>query len=271
MEKATVISVLGCGWFGFPLAVRLAEKGFFVRGSTTSAKKLDELSGKGIDPFLVQFNPRFQNIEGEEFFNTDILIINLPPKGNFGMFIEQIQEVLKHILKHQIKKVLFISSTSVYGEMNAEVNEDIVPQPETLSGKAMLAAESIFLENTTFQTAIIRFGGLIGPGRHPGRFFSGKKDIPNGEAPVNLIHLNDCIGIVETVIEKNAWNNVFNACSPQHPSRRKFYTAAAKDAGLPPPEFKDELLNWKVVNSRNIPNILNYQFVRDLNKLVRSV
>src|SRR5690606_15302388 len=121
--------------------------------------------------------------------------------------------------------------------------------PETDSGKAMLAAEALFSENPAFQTTVIRLGGLIGPGRHPGRFFSGKKNVPNGMAPVNLIHLDDCIGLIEAVIEKNIWNGVFNACAPQHPSRQEFYSNAAKSAGLPLPHFRNELQEWKMVNS----------------------
>lgn len=252
MNRTTVVSILGCGWFGFPLAVRLSEKGFFVRGSTTSPDKLNALAEKKIDPFLVQLSPKLNSSKNDKFFQTDVIIINIPPKGNPDGFLEQMRELLKQILKHQIKKVIFISSTAVYGEVNAEVDEETVPKPETASGKALLTTEKLFLTNQAFQASIIRFGGLVGPGRHPGKFFSGKKDIPNGRAPVNLIHLEDCIGITEAVLERDAWNKIFNACSPHHPSRQEFYTAAAAAAGLPLPQFKDELLQWKIVNSKNL-------------------
>ena len=42
------ISILGCGWLGFPLAKSLVEKGFSVKGSTTSENKLSILSTAGI-------------------------------------------------------------------------------------------------------------------------------------------------------------------------------------------------------------------------------
>jgi len=61
---------------------------------------------------------------------------------------------------------------------------------------ALYRSEQLFHENTNFQTTVIRLAGLIGPGRNPARFFAGKTNIPNGNAPVNLIHLDDCIGFI---------------------------------------------------------------------------
>mgnify|MGYP003615968040 CR=1 FL=1 len=37
------ISILGCGWLGFPLAQKLIETGYEVKGSTTSESKLEAL------------------------------------------------------------------------------------------------------------------------------------------------------------------------------------------------------------------------------------
>ena len=47
------IAILGCGWLGFPLAIRLLQAGHKVEGSTTSVMKLQELSEEGIGPHLI--------------------------------------------------------------------------------------------------------------------------------------------------------------------------------------------------------------------------
>ena len=52
-NKMTKISILGCGWLGFPLAKALITKGFSVNGSTTSVEKLPILENSGISPFLI--------------------------------------------------------------------------------------------------------------------------------------------------------------------------------------------------------------------------
>ncbi len=47
------ISILGCGWLGVPLAESLIKKGFSIKGSTTSEEKIEILTKKGIEAFLI--------------------------------------------------------------------------------------------------------------------------------------------------------------------------------------------------------------------------
>ena len=174
--------------------------------------------------------------------------------------MQKLENIINLILLNGVKKVIYISSTGVYGEVNREVTEADAPQPDTDSGKILWEAELLFSAQTKFATAIVRFGGLIGPDRHPGRFFAGKTDIPNGLAPVNLIHLSDCIGITKGIIEQNTFGIVFNACSPLHPTKDSFYTLMAQKANLPLPRFFNNLQGYKVVNSINLSKYLHYQF-----------
>jgi 3-hydroxyisobutyrate dehydrogenase-like beta-hydroxyacid dehydrogenase len=50
------ISILGCGWLGFPLAISLVQKGYVVKGSTTSLEKQDLFLKNGILPYAIQLN-----------------------------------------------------------------------------------------------------------------------------------------------------------------------------------------------------------------------
>lgn len=264
------ISILGCGWYGLGLAKELIKNGYIVKGSTTTPDKLAGLQQTGILPYLINFTEQ-ENRADSDFFDCDLLIISIPPKRNTAeqhTFLSKIQKVSKAAEKGSIKNVIFISATSVYGDYNQEVNEKTIPNPETESGKAILAAEQTLTANPNFITTILRFGGLIGPGRDPGRFFAGKSAIPNGNAPVNLIHLSDCIGITLRIIEKQAFGYLFNACAEDHPTRSRFYTAAAANSGLALPQFKDELLNWKSVYSIYIGAKLNYEFKVGLNSFI---
>jgi len=195
------------------------------------------------------------------------LVISIPPrfrKGETADYLPKLGHIIDAIKQQGIKKVIYISSTGVYGDTNREVNELSDPQPGSETGAILLEAEKLFEVETGFKTTILRFGGLIGEGRNPGRFFAGKTGIPNGRAPVNLISLDDCVGITEAVISKDAFGQVFNACSPEHPPKTEFYRAAAAKAGLSLPEFIDELLEWKIVNSVNVPEILGYHFMISL-------
>jgi nucleoside-diphosphate-sugar epimerase len=262
VNLAAMISILGCGWFGLPLGKALVEQGYKVKGSTTSALRSGELQCAGIRPYVVDLSPG-DTIIDEGLFDCDVLIIAIPPKlrkGEYSEYLSKIQLIKDNIIKFNIRKVILISSTGVYLEVDRHVDESSNIDPDTPSSRTLLEAERLLMNDPDLQTTVVRFGGLIGPGRHPGRFFAGKKDIPNGQAPVNLIHLDDCIGIIKSIIEQDAFGDIFNACAPQHPQKQIFYTKAAANAALPAPHFIDELGDWKIVDSKNLSAILNYQF-----------
>lgn len=266
------ISILGCGWLGLPLAKSFIKDGFSVNGSTTSLEKINVLKDAGICAF--QINVLEDTIEGKiaSFLeNSSVLIIDIPPKlrGNSNdtstalsmTFVAKIRTVISSIEQSTVKKVLFVSSTSVYADDNSEVTEATQPQPDTESGKQLLEAEFLLLNNTHFQTTVLRFGGLIGDDRHPIRFLSGKKNIENPEAPINLIHQKDCIGIIQSIIENAIWNDVFNAVAPFHPSRKEYYTQKAIELSLALPEFDESNPSiGKIISSDKIHRQLDYTF-----------
>lgn len=265
-QHKNTISILGCGWYGLALAKALINDGIRVKGSTTSPGKMETMADEGIEPYLVIFTAATENYDAR-FFDCDILLIAIPPKTRSGEgvdFIHKIEKIINAIKRHDVKKVIFISSTGVYADLNNEVDENTDPQPNTEAGRVLFAAENLFRQGATFKTTIIRFGGLIGPGRNPGRFFAGKKNIPNGNAPVNLIHLDDCIGLTKAIIGHHAFGYLFNGCAPDHPVKSVFYTQVAINSGLDKPDFIAELKEWKIVKSVNLEAILGYQFKQHL-------
>ena len=257
-----IVSILGCGWYGKALAKLLVNDGFTVKGSATAHQKLEMLSQLGINPYLIKIKADEESYD-PDFFNCDVLIISIPPKtrqGEGSDYLPKIQRIISAILRYDVAKVIYISSTVVYGESNSEVNELTTPEPDTEPGKILLAAENLLRDQAIFKTTIIRFAGLVGPGRHPGRFFAGKKAILNGNAPVNLIHLDDCAGITAAIIKQDAFGYLLNAVSPDHPQKSDFYSKATIQAGLIVPEFISELNNWKLINSTNLYETLKYKF-----------
>jgi nucleoside-diphosphate-sugar epimerase len=256
-----IVSILGCGWYGFALAKALVADGITVKGSTTSQGKLAILKSEGIAPFLLDISGNSPVFPG--FFDSDILVIAIPPKTRLGQgadYVPKLERVIDALHASPVKNVILISSTGVYADLNCEVTEQTPPKPNTLAGKVLLEAEQLFRQQNAFKTTIIRFGGLVGPDRDPGRFFAGKKDVPNGLAPINLIHLNDCIGITKAVIEQGAFGHTINAVAPHHPAKMAFYMQAATKSGLELPEFLPELKEWKIVNSVMVGREFNYQY-----------
>jgi nucleoside-diphosphate-sugar epimerase len=258
----TTISILGCGWLGTALGKNLLQKGYIVKGSTGTNGRLNDLEFTGIQPFYIRIEPNSVVIDYFSFFNTDVLVIAIPPRRVENItvvFPGQIKKIIELIRQMKIPKVLFVSSTSVYESSNKEVREGDEGNPEKPGGRAILKAEKILLEENGFQTTVVRFGGLIGANRNPGRFLAGKKNVP-ASTPVNLIHRDDCVGILSQVIEKDIWGELFNACSPAHPTKKEFYTKAAEVSDLPPPEFSDLKEDYKIINSEKVTQRLGYTF-----------
>lgn len=82
-------------------------------------------------------------------------------------------------------------------------------------------AENLLWKNKTYDLTVIRFGGLLGDNRIPGKYFSGKENVP-GHPPVNYIHRKDAVNAVLWIIEKNLWNETYNIVCPKHPEKRPF-------------------------------------------------
>ena len=262
------ISILGCGWLGLPLAKSLISKGFSVKGSTTSLEKISILENHGIQAYRIEISESEIKGEAKSFLeNSEILIIDIPPKlrgDSNENFVKKIKKLIPFIEKSKIEKVIFISSSSVYADDPStalRVTELVKPNPNTESGKQLVKSEILLQSNANFKTTIIRCGGLIGEERHPVYHLAGKQNLQNPDAPINLIHQIDCIGIIEKIIEQNCWNETFNAVAPFHPTRKEYYTQKAKELNLPLPEFSAEKTSiGKTMMSNKLETFLHYKF-----------
>lgn len=258
------ISILGCGWLGLPLATRLVEAGWTVRGSTTSLEKLKTLENAGITPFRVVLDGQ-DSLLPLAFFDAEVLFLNVPPQRRApnvqARVQDQIQRVMQAAARGGVTWIVFASSTSVYANLNREVTEADARTgtPERTSGLALRAAEDT-LEQAPFDVTILRYAGLYGPERFPGRFMAGKTGVDGADAPVNLVHLDDAVGVAEAVLAQNVRNEVFNVCADTHPTRQRLYTQAAESLGLEPPQFSDEPKPFKIVGNAHLKARLGYVF-----------
>lgn len=245
------VSILGCGWLGKPMAISLINDGFLVKGSTTSEIKIQELEALDIEVYLIDIT-EFE--EFDLFLTSDILLIAITSKD-----IDAYERFIAQIEISPIQKVIFISSTSVYPVSNSVVTEETAVMNTPLS-----EIENLFRDNTFFETTIIRFAGLFGPGRHPGSWFKNGKIIPQPYGYVNMIHQEDCIEIINEIIDQNYWDTTINACSNDHPTRKDFYTNARKSLNFEIPIFEENSqLKYKIISSKKLQENLSYQYIHD--------
>lgn len=254
---------MGCGWLGLPLGQQLATQGYQVKGSTTRAEKLPLLKNAGITPFEVELMPDPKgNLPA--LLETDILVINIPPRKGDGLpefYLRQMRSLITAIKEQAVKKIIFTSATSVYPQNNQSVTEaDAVKIQSPHSGLIWLDIENLFAHETAFETTIIRFSGLMGGEYQPGRYSSGRTlDGPN--SPINMIHRDDCIGIIKTIIEQDLFGETFNASADIQPTRRELMEASCYALGLPEPVFTEISKPYRRVDCGKLKQQLGYRFI----------
>lgn len=265
--KSKNISILGCGWLGLPLAAALIDLGYNIKGATTSRPKLKTLEIKGIQPFLIQLNE--EKVQGniQNFLkDSNTLILNVPPglrKNPKKSHVAEIKKLIYHIEKSTIKNALFISSTSVFKDDVSipKITKNTTPNGTSNSAKQLIEIEHLLRNNSKINATILRFSGLFDDQRHPGKFLSGRENISNPEAPVNLIHKEDCMAIILGIIAQKLWNISLNASFPYHPKKEDYYTNYCKANQLALPKFdKKKSSEGKIIEGKNVAQLLKYNY-----------
>ena len=270
------VAVVGCGWFGVALAKHLVQAGYRVTGAKRHMEELGPLTEVGIQGFQLQLGAEAevladpQSLQG--LFQTDFLVVNIPPRLKHGniAYIQELQQLIALTQGWHYQGIVFISTTGVYPSLDKSMTEADA-QAESASSQVLLDAEALFARQPN--SCIVRFAGLVGPKRHPGRFFAGKTDVAGGNVAVNLVHLQDCVAAVSLIIAAKAKGEkvaaVYNLCAPEHPSRSEFYVAAAESLGLAAPQFNGQLQPSKVILGDAIVRELGfeYQFASPLEML----
>ncbi|MBK0695992.1 SDR family NAD(P)-dependent oxidoreductase, partial [Klebsiella oxytoca] len=108
--------------------------------------------------------------------NVDALVITLPARrtgAGEGFYLQAVQEIVDTALAYHIPRIVFTSSTSVYGNVNGTVKENSPRLPQTASGQVLKELEDWLHNLPGTSVDILRLAGLVGPSRHPGRFFAG--------------------------------------------------------------------------------------------------
>lgn len=260
------IAIAGLGWLGQPLAHHLTTMGYKVKGSVTKLEKATMLQQNGVEAYSVEISE--SGVQGEVIAllkNADCLMIMIPPglRRNTGAdYVLKMTHFLEEIKKSSVRKIILVSSTSVYDDSQGNVTEKDEPKPETNAGKQLRQVEELFIHSKDLQTTVVRFGGLFGGSRNPAKYLAGRKDLADGAAPVNLIHRDDCIKILIEIVKQDAFGKTFNAVNPDHPKKSDYYIQKAKELGLEPPTFSetdsDEI--FKQVHSENLKSVLKYEF-----------
>ncbi|EPG7575884.1 SDR family oxidoreductase [Providencia rettgeri] len=263
MKKVTII---GLGWVGLPLAQALLSQGIHVVGTKTTADGIEAAQAVGIECYALKLTPELECDDddlSQLMTQSDAIVILLPPsKVNTEYYVMAIETLVNSAIAFQVPKVIFTSSTAVYGEQNGEMTENSLLEGVTGSAKALVATEQWLHQLPNISVDILRLAGLVGEKRHAGRFLAGKTGVKGANQPVNMVHQDDVIDAILLLLQQRQGEHIYNLCAPIHPTRAEFYTHAAQSIGLVPPQFIDEenALVGKIINGNKICQELGFEY-----------
>ncbi|GAC1601038.1 MAG: SDR family oxidoreductase [Hymenobacter sp.] len=263
LTAGSEVSVLGAGWLGLPLAQYLRAQGYPVKAARTTAPGMAELESLGLEAFQVALAANTALPDGP-FWHSPTLVVTIPPQRGRteAEQLAQYGQLVRRLRDSGVRHVLYISSTSVYGEHNQMATEADPVAPVRAGGHIVYQLEQLLRGESAFQTTVLRFGGLIGYDRLP---YSGTAILGRNRAldsPMNVIHRDDCVRICYEIVRQQAWGQVFNACADEHPIRREYYAVAARARGFALPDLGPaQPLPYKVVSSEKLKAVLGYQFL----------
>jgi|GEM_PF-615411 len=240
--SAGKVLVFGLGWLGTAFAKIQARSGRLVVGTVRSETRAAELRSADANLGQISIVPYELGRPLPEalkaFAGGARAVIALAPRGagvDPTLFTDGMADLANQLSECGVGAITLISSTGVYpDDIPLAREEDAVDVPSRWSGISWLGIEQrVAAAAQDVPMIVLRFGGLFGPGRDPSRFL-GDKLLSLPDDPVNMIHLDDCLGVLEAVGKLDR-SLTLNACSPVHPSRLEFYSAAATARGTAPP------------------------------------
>lgn len=201
------IALIGCGDIGCRLARHLFDLGAEVHGFRRNIATLE--------PFII---PHAMDITDISTLNDltniafDYVVITLSPNemsdsAYHATYVMGLQNILLRLNQQKLRKLLWVSSTSVYGqEDGSEIDENSPTLPTRYSGKRQLEAEQL-LNALAEKACVVRFAGIYRDTTHRliDQLLVGKlSNNIKRDYVTNRIHINDCVGILQHLIQLDA-------------------------------------------------------------------
>ena len=208
-----MITIIGSGRLG-----KLIEKQL-----TTIDYQTTNTTGLG---GALKFDINFDNLD--VIPDSQSYIFSIPPsKINLEACFRNL-ELIKE------KRIIFVSSTSVYGKQEGMLNEDSLVKTSNSNTQKLIAIEERLLSYK--KATIVRPAGLYSHSSHPGQFLSGKKDIKAPNSPINLVSREDVASAILKILNQTDYR-IINVVNTHHPLKSAYYNQYCTKMKLEPIVF----------------------------------
>jgi nucleoside-diphosphate-sugar epimerase len=267
------VLIIGCGYVGLALGSELARKGHEVFGLRRTLGP--ELEAAGIKPLTGDVT------QPETLANLptsyDWVAFCVSSSGGGGedyqrVYFEGARNVLGWLANSPPKKLVYTSSTSVYGQNDGSTVDEKSPVgPFSETSKILLATEQLLLEAARrdgFPVVILRVAGIYGPGRGYWlkQFLQGTARLEGqGERILNMIHRDDVAGAMEAALVRGVPGEIYNAVDDEPVTQFELFKWLAQRLKKPlpiamenPGEHRKRAATNKRISNQRLRQALGY-------------
>ena len=236
--------VIGCGYVGTAVAIRMKRAGHAVTATTRSSENVHELRRLMDD--VQQLDITDPNLDLSFLADLEGLLISVAPTRQnqsygdvFAQGMRNLAGALRRRTSTQPLHITYISSVSVYGDQQGrEVTEQASVDSSSAVNGMLAAAEELMLDIDRPDTAIcvLRLGGIYGPGRDMVAMI---REAAGQQVPKNGNAINAWSGLVDIArgvqfVSERKLTGIYNLVDDMQLSRRELSTLICDEEGLPP-------------------------------------
>jgi len=214
--SAPSVLIAGCGDVGSRLASQLLAKNWQVFGLRRTVSRLPEgVIGVAGDLFSAQC-PADWPTTPLDYLVYSAAATDHDEAGYRAAYIDGLQHVLGWLRQHgqRPKRILFVSSSSVYGQQEGEWIDETAPtEAAGYSGRLMLEAEQVALGSGIPATRV-RLTGIYGPGREwlLTQVRRGYRVAVEPPLYGNRIHADDAAGLLGFLLQADQQGQTLEDC-----------------------------------------------------------
>ena len=241
------VLIVGCGYVGVPLGVELVEQGHEVFGLRRSAAGEAEMTAVGIKPLVADITrPKdLANLPGP--FDWVVNTVSSTKGGEEEyrqIYLQGTRNLIKWLAPTPLKKFVYTSSTSVYGQTDGSVVKESSPtEPSSATSQVLVETEKLLLDaaqSRKFPAVILRVAGIYGPGR--GHLFlqylrNEARIAGKGERILNMIHRDDLISVMLAALKNGRGGEIYNATDDEPVAQIHFFRWLSESLGKSMPPF----------------------------------
>ena len=238
----------GVGFTGLQTCEYFNDQNWITSGTTRD-------TNKKVNPNieLIEYNPNKGKIYlSESLANSKILLISIAPDKNGDVVLKSNYEDIANALKTSVKRVIYLSTTAVYGDANGStVDEKYKINPQSDRAKSRILAESQWTDlcdKFGVTLNILRLSGIYGTGRNQIRNLingTAKRIIKEGHV-FNRIHVADIARIIYMLSVSDIKSDIFNISDDMPAPPQDVVEFAARLLNTDPPEpviFSEAILS----------------------------